>query len=84
MFQSSSSLIHILYDEMSTLVIQFMHRCLTQQAIRERSGKYLEKEENWLCEVNIGEAAHKELKKLRDLNIFKVHILQFLESEWDQ
>ena len=71
MFQTSEPLIHILYDEMSTLVLQLMRRCLTPEAIGDTSGRELyevdlDKKENWLREVNIGEAAKTELKKLKD------------------
>ena len=71
MFQMSESLIHILYDKMSTLVLQLMRSCLTPEAIGDKSGKKLyevdlDKKENWLREVNIGEAAKTELKKLKD------------------
>ena len=71
MFQTSAPLIHILYDEMNTLVVQLMRRCLKPEAIGERTGKDLykvdlEKEENWKREVDIGEAAKAELKKLKD------------------
>ena len=71
MFQTSEPLIHILYDEMSTLVLQLMGRCLTPEAIGDKSGRELyevdlDKKENWLREVNIGEAAKTELKKLKD------------------
>ena len=71
MFQTSEPLIHILYDEMNTLVLQLMRRCLTPEAIGDKSGKELyevdlDKKENWLREVNIGEAAKTELKKLKD------------------
>ena len=71
MFQTSEPLIHILYDEMNTLVLQLMRRCLTPEAIGDKSGKELyevdlDKKENWLREVNIGEAAKTELKNLKD------------------
>ena len=71
MFQMSELLIHILYDEMSTLVLHLMRRCLTLDAIGDKSGKELyevdlDKKENWLREVIFGEAAKTELKKLKD------------------
>ena len=71
MFQTFEPLIHILYDEMITLVFQLMRRCLTPEAIGHKCGKELydvdlDKKENWLREVNIGEAAKTELKKLKD------------------
>ena len=45
--------------------------CLTLEAIGDKSGRELyevdlDKKENWLREVNIGEAAKTELKKLKD------------------
>ena len=66
MFQTSEPLIHILYDETSTLVLQLMRRCLTPEGRKELYEVDLDKKENWLREVNIGEAAKTELKKLRD------------------
>ena len=71
MFQTSAPLIHILYDEMNTLVVQLMRKCLKPEAIGERTGKDLykvdlEKKENWKREVDIGEAAKAELKKLKN------------------
>ena len=56
---------------MSTLVLQLMRRCLIPEAIGYKSGKELneidfDKKENWLREVNIGEAAKTELKTLKD------------------
>jgi len=71
MFQMFEPLIHILYDEMSTLVLQLMRRCLTTDATGVKSGKELyevdlDKKENWLREVNVGEVAKTELKKLKD------------------
>ena len=70
-FRTSEPRIHILYDAMSTLVLQVMRRCLTPEAIGDKSGKELyavdvDKKENWMREVNIGEAAKTELKKLKD------------------
>ena len=82
MFQTSEPLIHILYDEMSTLVLQLMRRCLTPEPIGDKSGKELyevdlDKKENWLREVNIGEAAKTDLKKLKDGKIMEVSYSSF-------
>ena len=71
MFQTFEPLIHILYDEMSILVLQLMRNCLTPETIGDMSGKELyevelDKKDNRLREVNIGEAAKTELKKLKD------------------
>ena len=69
MFQTSEPLIRVSYDEMSTLILQLMRRCLTPEAIGDRSGKELyevDLDKNWLTEVNIGVAAKAELKKLKD------------------
>ena len=41
MFETSEPLISILYDEMSTLVLQLMRRCLTPETIGDKSGKEL-------------------------------------------
>ena len=41
MFQTSERLIHLLYNEMSTLVLQLMRRCLTPEAFGDKSGKEL-------------------------------------------
>ena len=41
MFEASEPLIDILYDEMSTLVLQHMRRGLTPEAIGDKSGKEL-------------------------------------------
>ena len=71
MFQTSAPLIHILYDEMNTLVVHLMRRCLKPEAIGDKSGKeLLDKKENWLREVNIEWTAVKQLNNwLDDVNI---------------
>ena len=58
MFETSEPITHILYDEMSTLVLS---ADVTSEAIGDKSGKELcevdlDKKENWLREVKIGEA----------------------------
>ena len=55
MFETSEPLIHILHDEMTTLVLQLMRRCLTLETIGDKSGKELyefdlDKKDNWLKE----------------------------------
>ena len=71
LIQSEGPLIHILYDEMNTLILSLMRRALTEGAIGRKTGKQLgsidlTNRDVWLPKVDIGEAASREIKAMRE------------------